>query len=804
MSNLSEIIAKSNKTPTIINENSNFVVVTYWWGKGNLNGNTARPCISFYENIINSVRNLCIRIFNSSPKKNIQTVFNNLEKILIESNDFKKITRSKAMQYQNMIYSYCNISESTETEENKNIKALKCLENYKLNKKTPESYEFKTIDYIEKQFEIVSLLFVYVNKQLIFKLYHNKNMMDEIKNEFMSDKSNKEHISEIKQKIASLTQEKNKLIAEIKSNMNKPFDYDLSNLKMDIDISDYKNKSIFAVLNNELRFLNPLKFEEMITEWENKCAANKCNYLAIEYPEFAKPGGYQMAINAKPLFIKKTLELCKNRNVLYIDGDMTINRYPEIFDMQDVDFMARGWWIDPRSSYKMDESITYDPYTFETSGGTMFFSQSIESQNLINVWIEESDKPYQKGKADDRILSMIFNTKKFLLNMKIIQLPVEYLWLTLDYDDRILELIYDYDIPKMKESIYIEHPECLTSEDTAVGAGASSDRTPKFYSFLEDISPVSETVHEYIMFPTKDMTKAFSSYFNYMNSTVYIDDGNQILYEKGLVDVDAPENNEMPLYIINYDDKLGNQKINYEGEKYSPNEIADINYRRAKNMNLQNIELIKSANNVVEIQNKNNILKESELVSLIIRLLLDGNTVIYNPVNKTDYDINIYNILKQNLDTKYKNLNLVFSPLITGNHRNDYYRPKISTNQAILFRPQDNKLINLLSMFISLEQLSDYFNRGTYEFMSRIRIGYVFKPKATINNANNNIVGGNNNDINLWIEEYNDGLNLMYGSGNKKYKRINKTKKIIKKYIKRRKTKTNKSNKRKNNKSSKK
>jgi hypothetical protein len=61
-------------------------------------------------------------------------------------------------------------------------------------------------------------------------------------------------------------------------------------------------------------------------------------------------------------------------------------KYPIIFDMRDVDFMARGWWIDPRSSWKMLESIMYDPYTFETSGGTMFFSQSRESKILIQKW----------------------------------------------------------------------------------------------------------------------------------------------------------------------------------------------------------------------------------------------------------------------------------------------------------------------------------------------------------------------------------------------------------------------------------
>ena len=179
---------------------------------------------------------------------------------------------------------------------------------------------------------------------------------------------------------------------------------------------------------------------------------------------------------------------------------MNIRKYPVIFDLKDVDYMARGWWIDPRSSYKFEESITYDPYTFETSGGTMFFSSSTDSHLLLDMWISESAKDYQKGKADDRIISMIVNSKKLLLNMKIIQLPIEYLWLTLDYHNRLLESeIYDYNLPLMEESIIIDHPECLTSEDSATGSGASSDRTPKYYSFLEffELCGLAEKGEEY-------------------------------------------------------------------------------------------------------------------------------------------------------------------------------------------------------------------------------------------------------------------------------------------------------------------
>jgi hypothetical protein len=492
--------------------------------------------------------------------------------------------------------------------------------------------------------------------------------------------------------------------------------------------------------------------------------------------------------------------------------------------------MARGWWIDPRSSYKMDESITYDPYTFETSGGTMFFSQSNESKSLTDMWIKETNKLYQQGKADDRILSLIFNTYKLLLPMKIIQLPIEYLWLTLDYNDRLLETLYDYNYKRMNETIFIEHPECLTTEETAAGAGASSDRTPKFYSFLDigELSPVSEEVHEYVMFPDKEMTSSFKDYFNYMENTLYIDDGNEILYKKGLVDKEHQENNESPLYVIKYDDKFGNKQKDYDGEKLSPNEVSEINLKRANNMNLeslktQNILKYSPDEKFVEIEDINSKLEEKELISLIIRLLNDGKEVLFNPSNKSGYNKELYNFLIEEKDKRFKSLEFLY--VTKKNDQNfyfsDFFKSGIQTNNVILFKPSNKILIDLLSMFFSLDELSNLLEYGCYEFISRIRIGYLnifikkkSKTDISLSSAKPNInpeiqssikisedeevkpeilqkggldkeideIDGNNS------ENYNSGFEILYGDVNqnagkikyKKTRKQNKTKKARK------------------------
>ena len=526
----------------------------------------------------------------------------------------------------------------------------------------------------------------------------------------------------------------------------------------------------------EFRYLNPLYFEEMISEWENVCSKNKCNYLSVEYSEFALPGGYQMAINAKPLFIQKALELCAGRNVLYIDGDMFIRKYPTIFDMTDVDFMARGWWIDPRSSCNLYESIMYDPYTFETSGGTMFFSQSKESKMLIEKWIKESDKPYNEGKADDRILSLVFNTYKLLCNMKIIQLPIEYLWLSLDYDERLIEDgYYDYNVAKMNQSIFIEHPECLTSEETATGSGASNDRTPKFYNFIEEsLSPVSEQMHEYILFPDKEMSAAFKDYFDFMSNITYIDDGNDSLIKKGFVNPEDPFASESPIYVVKYEDKYGNTSHSSgemdEGKKLTVNEIVDINLKAAENMDISNLPIVDDPVNKVQIIN-GGLKKEdgkpdrAKTIRLIIKLLKEGKYVIHNPVpeqpedEKVKSDRENYNAVLMRKIEMYKNLDFVFSPEIKSYEFGDFFKPKMQINMPMLFCPGNEILIKFLSMFLSLDELSDYLNYGSYEFMSRIRVGYLFKSKPTKAEA---IVGGGEDNFDKNITEYENGLEMMY------------------------------------------
>ena len=291
----------------------------------------------------------------------------------------------------------------------------------------------------------------------------------------------------------------------------------------------------------------PQLFERMIDDWVRVCKGSKCNYLVQEYPEFARPGMYQMAINAKPLFVKKALDACRGRAVVYIDGDMTVNKYPSLFDIDGVDFMARGWNTDPRSSDAyLEGNMCYDNFVFETSGGIMYFNQTKQARWILDRWHALSRNYVNEGKADDRILSMLVGMYDLFLRCNIIELPIEYLWLTELYDPDKDGHVRNSD----RGEIIFEHPACLTSEERAADQGAAQNRQPRFYgTLIEDLITCKGhggVFYEYVFFgqhsATANAIDSYRAYLDYMNSSViYTVDGEPI----------------PPFYVVRYADRYG-------------------------------------------------------------------------------------------------------------------------------------------------------------------------------------------------------------------------------------------------------
>lgn len=491
-----------------------------------------------------------------------------------------------------------------------------------------------------------------------------------------------------KSKIAPLSKTEKEYFDLLQKEFNEWITKTLANPKMK-DRINAKIREIEPKILEQPGSVKPRKFPEMIKEWEDYCQKANVNYVAVN-TEFDRPD-YQNAINGKPLFIKKILDALKDKNkgVLYIDGDMWMLKYPHIFDLENVDFMARGWNIDPRTKQKAIERPYFDPYTLETSGGTMFFGNTQAARDLLDVWAEESNK--QIGKADDRILSQVFTRDSMVLHTNTIQLPIEYLWLTDNYKS-YLKTPQD---PASIDDAYIEHFYCLTGEERAADQGAAaSGRTPTGYDeeVVDNINykRPTELIYEYVFFDgDKNKRDGFARYFKYLENAKGIYTGQPLAKIVKLEDMYGP-----------YTDIA---KKNLEGLR-EPQPIVPGTVSR-KGQPTQSVSITKY------IQKPAVSLPQTASIRDILSALLTGQDVeLGGKVNHEPEDECVaVNVSTTALDMYTRTLEL-------------------DTNSPMFFSSKSRTLIHLLSMCETLKDINKHIN-GSYTFMSRIRWNLI-KPKS--------------------------------------------------------------------------
>jgi hypothetical protein len=353
-----------------------------------------------------------------------------------------------------------------------------------------------------------------------------------------------------------------------------------------------------------------------------------------------------------------------------------------------------------------------DPYSFETSGGTMFFGATPEAALLLRRWVEVSEQYSQWGKADDRILSLVFNTYKLLLPLKIIQLPVEYLWLSLDYDSSIEPELQD------NSAIFLEHPECLTSEETAAGQGASSSRTPKFYTTVEDAYPRSEFLHEAVLFPSEDAVTAFRPYLNYLRGARYFED----VEDESLLDT-------APFRVVPFAAGLGP-------------------YQAAADANVRAISLLPP----LPSQNKNETLVLSETdatIPRILQALQAGYNVRYIPTTAS-------RVYKDSLDTtlaRFPRIEFAFVNKSPDRRNIFFFNSMLDVQEPAFFRAGAPHLQQLLSACGTLSDLATLY-KDNYQFLSRIRTHFLKKYKQQGGAA-----------VETQTQESENALEFLYGRG---------------------------------------
>lgn len=450
----------------------------------------------------------------------------------------------------------------------------------------------------------------------------------------------------------------------------------------------------------------PRGFPDMIREWEEYCTKAGVNHVAIN-AEFPR-SDYQNAINGKPLFIQQVLDAVKGKGpngtdlgVLYIDGDMWMLKYPDIFDIDNVDFMARGWNMDSRSKEQSLKKPAYDPYIFETSGGTMYFGNTQAARALLDEWNAASSKPEQAGKADDRILSQIFTKDTMILGTNIINLPIEYLWLTDNYKSYLTE---DASSPASLKDAYIEHPYCLTGEERATDQGAALSRQPEGYD--EEITEMinykrpPELFYEYIFFDG-DMKKrdGFSRYLAYMKTAL-----NHWTKEPLITLID---------FGARYGEFTAIADENLKGLVAPPTPVTEETLLGSETPAPPKTDPFAPEGERLTFGSPQPVRKGGADPALpldtpipeILKRLMAGTDVYLGETLEHDPEIEC---MATDASTK-------------GDGINEYTRKlRIDTKKPMFFSAKSKVLVHLLAMCKTLEDINTHIN-GSYMFMSRIR-----------------------------------------------------------------------------------
>ena len=569
------------------------------------------------------------------------------------------------------------------------------------------------------------------------------------------------------------------------------------------DLSHPRVQQYFAENFPSMQWRDPITYDAMIQNWEHSCRKAGCNYLAVEYPEYAKGLMYQVAINAKGYFIKKALEQCEPRGVVYIDGDMLVQTYPGVFDCPNIDFAARAWNYDARTSFlslalnqmnatflsrvfrnkgkalirqfekdlkvvlqeettkhKKDQrftnilrymnssidsiskqivllnitgeeveessienlmtlyrwksniktinaflvkvlqeikkyqpagSLCFDPYSFETSGGTMFFGNTPMAKNLLQKWVDFAKSPELTGKADDRVLSLLIMKFHLLAMINVIYLPIEYLWLTLNYNNLLLD-----SLESGVETIVFEHPECLTAEEAAANMGAAKNREPNNYEEL-----VSDETN------CKRTYKNRSSPNN--NIAQYESLGRNKLYEQIYF-----ANPQLGLTFQPFFRFL--QKLQHRAIDFIPRQEGMGQFRDIVRLNEQMSREIRTNDPILDG------LVYTSSIPNILRHLRNGQSVasvpsgtrLTGPYLEYFHNENNYELIAVNVaDARSK------QPEIEPE-----YRPVFLTSNPIVCKAGNTVLYDLLSMCRTLNDLTEQFNSG-FMFLHRIRCAWV-------------------------------------------------------------------------------
>ena len=131
--------------------------------------------------------------------------------------------------------------------------------------------------------------------------------------------------------------------------------------------------------------------------------------------EIKKDDGWKINTNYKPIFISNCLKKFKNKDIVYLDVDATINCHPILFDKlpkeYDIAIHYLNWGVHYGYQHNKKELLS----------GTIYFrNNDIINNYIIPKWIKNIDHYYWEQKSLDYALKT---------NVNIYELPRNYCYI---------------------------------------------------------------------------------------------------------------------------------------------------------------------------------------------------------------------------------------------------------------------------------------------------------------------------------------------------------------------------------------
>ena len=245
-----------------------------------------------------------------------------------------------------------------------------------------------------------------------------------------------------------------------------------------------------------------LTYDQQVDRLIAQCRKLKINYYFIRFPIFEQKGMYQIALGLKGEFIMRCLLQFPKYKVIYIDTDLQILKYPNLFDI-DADCYFLNW-----NEYDFG---CYNPYQLELPGGILGFANTHGARTLLSILNSYMIKNLHL--AEDKSFSGIITRHFMGTYLRCVWLPLNYMYMfgKHKYDPTIGKYTHIADFKEeLKNEDYALRDLVMIHEDFETGAlddvffqrvGKVSRWPPNVYRQLgEKLRCLNVTFNNYVDF----------------------------------------------------------------------------------------------------------------------------------------------------------------------------------------------------------------------------------------------------------------------------------------------------------------